>query len=228
MGQMALGYGSEFHLLRWLGRHRNEFDYRIKQLLNIDNVTWLDFDFDEGKTIPDKELTGLSFLDKNISGLISSTWTDEWPKSGKVMNWDLVGYTVKNNTKTWKLIEAKAHKGELSQACKATSDKSKMMISDAITKAAQNYGIKANSNWINKYYQLSNRIYIVDLLKRNDINAKLINIYFVGDWISKSRQSPQSIVDWVVLQSDMKRDMGIDAGVQSKIGIFDLFLDVDK
>jgi len=29
MGKMALGYGSEFHLLRWTGRHRNEFDKRV-------------------------------------------------------------------------------------------------------------------------------------------------------------------------------------------------------
>ena len=205
MGHMALGYGSEFHLLRWLGRHRNEFDKRIKHLLNLDNVTWLDFDFDDGKTIPDKELKGLSFLDKYTSGLISSTWIDEWPQTGNVMNWDLVGYTENNKTKNWILIEAKAHKGELSQPCKATSDKSKMMISDAITKATQNYGIKANSNWLNKYYQLSNRIYILDLLKRNDINAKLINVYFVGDWITKSRKSPQSIDEWTVLLNDMKR-----------------------
>lgn len=228
MGQMALGYGSEFHLLRWLGRHRNEFDKRVKQLLNTDNITWLDFNFDEGKSIPDKELTGLSFLDKTISEPVFSTWIDEWPQSGNVMNWDLVGFTMINNTKTWILIEAKAHKGELSQPCKATSDKSKKMISDALKNAAQNYGIESNLNWINKYYQLSNRIYILDLLKRFDINAKLINIYFVGDWISKSRQSPQSIVDWSYLLNTMKTDMNMTAELQTSIGFFDLFLDVDK
>lgn len=62
MGQMAIGNGSEFHLLRWLGRHRNEFDERIKQELHTDNISWLDFDFDKEKTITDKELTGISFL----------------------------------------------------------------------------------------------------------------------------------------------------------------------
>ena len=62
MGKMALGYGSEFHLLRWTGRHRNKFDNKIKQLLNIDNVTWLDFDFSNNTDEPDKELIGLSFL----------------------------------------------------------------------------------------------------------------------------------------------------------------------
>lgn len=36
---MALGYGSEFHLLRWLGRHRNEFNKNVKNLLNTTNIT---------------------------------------------------------------------------------------------------------------------------------------------------------------------------------------------
>ena len=67
MGQMALGYGSEFHLLRWLGRHRNEFDKRVNSLLKTDKISWLDFDFDSKKTIPDKEIIGLNFLDKNLT-----------------------------------------------------------------------------------------------------------------------------------------------------------------
>jgi len=62
MGQMALGYGSEFHLLRWLGRHRKEFDKRVNLLLGTDKIYWLDFDFDSEKTIPDKEIIGLNFL----------------------------------------------------------------------------------------------------------------------------------------------------------------------
>jgi hypothetical protein len=56
MEQIALGYGSEFHLLRWLGSHRNEFDKRVKGLIQVDNISWLDFDFDENNPIPDKEL----------------------------------------------------------------------------------------------------------------------------------------------------------------------------
>jgi hypothetical protein len=72
MEQIALGYGSEFHLLRWLGSHRNEFDKRVKGLIQVDNISWLDFDFDENNPIPDKELKGLSFLDPNINSEISN------------------------------------------------------------------------------------------------------------------------------------------------------------
>ena len=189
MGKMALGYGSEFHLLRWTGRHRNKFDDKIKNLLNIDNVTWLDFDFSKDKAEPDRELVGLSFLEKESSyKAVLSQWKQEWPQRGNSMNWDLVGYSVKNNIKTWVLIEAKAHIGELEQSCGA-KPQSFSKIEKALIKTASNIGtaILKDSPWTKKYYQLANRIYILDLLKRNDINSKLINIYFIGDNTAVSR-----------------------------------------
>jgi len=228
MGKMALGYGSEFHLLRWTGRHRNKFDNKIKQLLNIDNVTWLDFDFSNNKDEPDKELVGLTFLEKEPSyEAILSQWKDEWPQSGNSMNWDLIGYTVKNNTKTWILIEAKAHIGELENDCKA-GQKSLKIIEKALTKTANNIGteIFKDSPWTKKYYQLANRIYILDLLKRNDINSKLINIYFIGDKIGSSRKSPIDIATWKIEIDKMKKYLNIEKS--NFIDVLDLFLEINK
>ena len=48
-----LGYGSEFHLLRWMGRHRKVFDARVSEKLSVSSVEWLDFQFDRDKEIPD-------------------------------------------------------------------------------------------------------------------------------------------------------------------------------
>lgn len=228
MGKMALGYGSEFHLLRWTGRHRNKFDNKIKQLLNIDNVTWLDFDFSNNKDEPDKELVGLSFLEKEPSfKAIISQWKDEWPQSGNSMNWDLVGYTVKNNIKTWILIEAKAHIGELKQSCGATEESLKK-IEKALAKASNNIGtfISMKNPWTKKYYQLANRIYVLDLLKRNEINAKLINIYFTGDKIFKSRISPKDKESWKAEIDKMKEYLNIEK--LCSIDIKELYLEINK
>ncbi|HAH54689.1 MAG TPA: hypothetical protein DCM02_05225 [Flavobacterium sp.] len=228
MGKMALGYGSEFHLLRWTGRHRNKFDNKIKQLLNIDNITWLDFDFSKNKNEPDKELVGLSFLEKEPSyKAVISQWKEEWPQSGNSMNWDLVGYTVKNNIKTWVLIEAKAHIGELENDCKAVP-KSLIKIGKALNNTANNIGteILIDSPWSKKYYQLANRIYILDLLKRNNINSKLINIYFIGDKIGSSRKSPKDIATWKVEIDKMKKYLNIEKS--NSIDILDLYLDINK
>lgn len=228
MGKMALGYGSEFHLLRWTGRHRNKFDNKIKQLLNIDNITWLDFDFSNDITEPDNELVGLSFLAKepNYQAVISK-WKEEWPQTGNSMNWDLVGYTIHNDIKTWILIEAKAHIGELINNCGAVP-KSLIKIGKALTDTANNIGteISIDSPWSKKYYQLANRIYILDLLKRNNINSKLINIYFIGDKIDSSRKSPKDIATWKVEIDKMKKYLNIEKS--NSIDILDLYLDINK
>lgn len=227
MGKMALGYGSEFHLLRWLGRHRNEFDKRVKELLNIDNISWLDFDFDLNKKVLDRELVGLSFLKDDINFDIAiANWKSEWPQSGNSMNWDLIGFTKINNLTTWILVEAKAHIGELEQSCGATIN-SFLKIEKALEKAAANSNIEIlpQNPWTKKYYQLANRIYVLDLLKRSDINAKLLNIYFVGDVLEK-RKSPQNQKEWSQKIGEMKKYLNIqNAG---ELGISDLYLEVNK
>lgn len=161
MAKMALGYGSEFHLLRWIGRHRNEFNKKLKECLKIDHLAWLDFEFDKNKTIQDKELVGISFLkNEPIYNEVLANWKIEWPQSGNAMNWDLVGYSDKNKTKTWLLIEAKAHLGELKKCCQA-KDKSLNKIRNTLKKVASSYKIEDYNEtaWIKSYYQLANRIY---------------------------------------------------------------------
>jgi hypothetical protein len=228
MGKMALGFGSEFHLLRWMGRHRNGFDNHIKNLLQVDNISWLDFEFDAGAMIPDKELIGLSFLgrDSQFDNVISK-WRDEWPQRGNSMNWDLVGYTENSNERTWIFIEAKAHLGELEQSSNASNESLKK-INKALTKAAENNGINMidKNPWTKKYYQLANRIYILDLLKRCSIKAKLINIYFIGDLNSRSRKSPQDKETWQSKIDEMKEYLNIKDN--KSFEVLDLFLDVDK
>lgn len=46
MGEMGNGYGSECHLLRFMGRHRHLLDERILAVLGGDSINWLDFGFD--------------------------------------------------------------------------------------------------------------------------------------------------------------------------------------
>lgn len=228
MGQMALGYGSEFHLLRWLGRHRNEFDKRVKNLLNTTNITWLDFNFDKTKEIPDKELVGLEFLkyDTNYEKALKN-WREEWPQSGNSMNWDLVGYTIQDNIKTWVLIEAKAHLGELEQDCGASSLVSIEKIEMALSNTAKNNNviISEEKPWTKKFYQFANRLYVLDLLKRNGINAKLINLYFVGDMISSNRKSPINKNEWQSKIKEMKDYLSVNT---NDLEVYDLFLDIDK
>ena len=81
---MGLGYGSEFQLLRFMGRHRHELERTIidalqekQQTINDKNFDWLDFEYsDVNKVITgDRELYGLSFLEKKIDKGLSSEVT---------------------------------------------------------------------------------------------------------------------------------------------------------
>ena len=35
MGRMGYGYGSELHLLRWMGRHRNKFNDEVSKAIGV-------------------------------------------------------------------------------------------------------------------------------------------------------------------------------------------------
>ena len=143
------------------------------------------------------------------------------------MNWDLVGYTIHNDIKTWILIEAKAHIGELINNCGAGPESLKK-IEKTLKITASNIGteILKDCPWTKKYYQLANRIYVLDLLKRNQFNAKLINIYFMGDKIVKSRLSPKDKKSWELEISKMKKYLNIEKS--NSIDILDLYLDINK
>jgi hypothetical protein len=206
MEEMALGYGSEFHLLRWIARHRNLFDNKINELLKINDINWLDFNFNKNKTIPDDELKGFEFVPLN--SIVRDTFKKEWPQSGNVMNWDLVGYSKK--TSTWILCEAKAHIGELKSKCGA-SEGSKKQIIDALNKTKEYLKISKENNWTEPYYQYANRLYSVCLLKRLNFNAILLNIYFIGDMVQKNvRNSPQNIIEWDTAINEMNNIMGLN------------------
>jgi hypothetical protein len=52
MGRMGLGYGSEFHLLRYLGRHRRYLNRAIEDKFGGRVLDWLDFSFGAGGGFP--------------------------------------------------------------------------------------------------------------------------------------------------------------------------------
>jgi len=65
MGKIGYGYGSEWHLLRYLGYHRKFFSEQILQLIGGQRLEWLDFNFSKvNDTLKrDRELVGLEFID---------------------------------------------------------------------------------------------------------------------------------------------------------------------
>ena len=75
MAKIGNGYGSEYHLMRWMGRHRNLFDQSVSESVGRPGspIHWLDFNFAPNNPWPDIELKGLK-----------SKWQKFWPTQGGV------------------------------------------------------------------------------------------------------------------------------------------------
>lgn len=183
---MGLGYGSEFQLLRFMGRHRHELERTIidalqekQQTINDKNFDWLDFEYsDVNKVITgDRELYGLSFLEKKIDKGLYDKITSALQKAGSFISnwqhWDAV-FVLDD---CFYFVEAKAYPGELY----STNDhggSSKKEILNFMRENMQPYGIEVDENWLDSYYQFANRISMMAFLNQNGLNAKAIYIYF--------------------------------------------------
>ena len=207
MGQMGYGYGSECHLLRFMGRHRQELDAEILRQAGLSGrIDWRDFRFKEHNAWSDQELEGLAFIPKGHPARVE--WEIQWPQVGTLPNWDAIGTLIREDgTTEVLLIEAKAHLAEMTTAkgCGAKEgSRSRNMIDDFFRECQARLKITPNGNWMGPYYQYANRIAILELLNRHNLPSRLICIYFVGDRGFAGRNCPTDQSGWsgAVLQQD--------------------------
>ena len=120
MGDIALGYGSKWHLLRYLGWHRAAFNQGCVSVIpGAEEVEWLDFPLDQkGKRSGDAEWESLDFLGEAGKG-IRAMWQQVWPHGRGIQTWDAVGRVRVRSVEEWLLVEAKAHLGEIKSDCGA-------------------------------------------------------------------------------------------------------------
>jgi hypothetical protein len=162
----------------------------------------------------DKDFISLLGLNLNIRALDSF-----WPSKGP--HWDALG---KATTGQVFLIEAKANIPELvSNGTSATSKKSLELINKSLIEIKNFLNIKNNIDWSGKFYQYTNRIAHLYLLRElNKIPSYLINIYFLND---SSVDGSKLECEWKAALKDMKCYLGINNHKLSKYMI-DLYIDV--
>ena len=213
MGKIGYGYGSEWHLLRFLGYHR---EYLSKQVLNITGgkeISWLDFRFSKKYAFlnHDRQLVGLEFI-KDPE--VTKKWCEFWPQIGTSQNWDAIGKIIYNEHEEWLFVEAKAHLGEVRSRCGAVSPKSIDKINVAFRKTIQSFcvGETPIENWLSPYYQTANRLASLHfLMKECDpaISARILFIYFYGD-LRPDNECPQQEADWYQVIENIENRLGID------------------
>ena len=230
MGKIGFGYGSEWHLLRYLGYHRDYLTNQVLQLTGGQDITWLDFNFSKVKdaTKDDKELIGLEFIDDEE---VRRAWQSYWPKSGNAQNWDTVGKIHYQGETEWLLVEAKAHLGEVKSECGATNPKSIQQINASLQKTMDVCGVQSTSlnKWLGPYYQYANRLAVLNFLMQEcdpAIPTRLLYIYFTGDKREDSAECPQIPDEWLPVIEEMESWLGLPEDYIFSNRVHHLFLPV--
>lgn len=256
MAHIGYGYGSEFHLLRLLGRHRMRLGRLILESSGIEDVRWLDFDIRgeyapvppagadvkermQYPKLPDKELLAVDFLshseiESRFLGAQSALnkWKDYWPTRGGTMNWDAVGYGKRGQQSVLLLVEAKAHIGEIKDVKNRSdtmSSASQKRIQAAFS-ATQEWLSVTLCDWLDSpYYQYANRLAVLHYLQQHDIAACFLPLYLCGDKNPRLRQNdlcPAKRSEWTAALAEMDKTLGIGAVDKACFGIHPMFVDV--
>ena len=179
MAEIGYGYGSEYQLMRFLGHHREELDKTIKEQIGVEgNIHWLDFGYNNKAISGDSELKGLSFLSKfpfvskeQVTSINNEYHSYEINRIESWQNWDAIFYIDDSIF----LVEAKAHVGELKNSRDGGGD-SKGEILRFMKEQLPDFPVC--DEWLKDYYQLANRLATTALLRKHNVNAKTMYLYF--------------------------------------------------
>ena len=246
MGKMGYGYGSEWHLLRIMGRHRSLFSDAVKTTIDPDDtkqitsVDWLDHPFDPKADFGDGEIKSVDFLADHGGEDWKSFWPDKRPgqlNRDGVPSWDAVGQiTVEGQPNEWLLVEAKAHEREFTRGRKCgAGGKSLKKIEAALDSCREAMGIdlgkiplqSAAKAWLGRYYQVANRLAVLHFLL-NKVNqpARLLFVYFLGD-SHKKQNCPKKASEWrKLIQTAYEKELRIPSDHALDGNVHYLFVDV--
>jgi hypothetical protein len=223
-------YGSEWHLLRYLGRHRHCLNERVREATGGDVLDWTDYlwkpsgqpPYFNGPTF-DAEWRGLDFLAGDIRA--RRWWPRFWPQTGNVHNWDAVGWLRVGAQVELLLVEAKGHLGELRKSCGAQPHGGLQMIQNAMSKAKRAFGVPPGADWLQPYYQFCNRLAVLHHLTRHGVGARLLFVYFCGD-TNPNEECPQDEAGWEPDLLAMHQHVGLTGHSPLEGRVHKLFLPV--
>ena len=230
MGKMGDGYGSEFHLLRYLGYHRGELNRAVERQTDGRVIEWLDCAFG-GREKLDREWKGVDFVG---SPDVKAAWEKFWPQTGNVPNWDAVGRLESNSGVEYLLVEAKAHIEELHSSYGANEKGGLNTIRKALETTIKACGFTADvKDWLSPYYQYANRLAHLHFLLQHSIPARLVFIYFYGDnWKGKTLANgkrprcPKEPPGWEMPLKEMHDHLHLSSQSELEKGVHSLFLPV--
>jgi len=242
MAPIGYGYGSEWHLLHYLGRRRAALSRLVERVTGTSHLEWLDYQEHAGPgtgVLKVREPKGLEFL--SPLDPVRQEWEALWPQTGNVHNWDAVARAGEGAQTTWALVEAKAHTGELSSSCTAKDDEPKghdltrkresgrKRIRAVLDSTRRDLGVSTPGKWERDYYQYANRLALLHFLDRREVNAHLVFLYFTGDRTdlgAPGRDCPRDESAWTQALTAQDRHVGLPAEAAIRRRVHRLFLPV--
>jgi len=144
---------------------------------------------------------------------------DFWPQNGP--QWDALG---KSSFGKLFLVEAKSHIPELISAMQAEDEESKAKIQKGLEDTKDFLNIRAETKWSRPFYQYTNRIAHLYLLRQNELPAHLVFIYFLNDLEMKG---PTIEKEWKGAITLLHSYLGIGRH-KSQNFIADVFVDITR
>jgi len=129
-----------------------------------------------------------AFLDLLDMKLDKISLAQFWPKGGP--QWDALG---KSSSGKLFLIEGKSHISELMSSLRAEDEESRKKIQKSLEETKRHLNSKAHTDWSQGFYQYTNRLAHLHLLRKNNLPAYLVHVYFLKDFEMKG---PDTFHEW--------------------------------
>jgi len=208
---------------KWIQLLVNSFpqiiDDKLKKAFKFDNgenIRWLSpLSTDEFAEYSDWDF--LNVLNLKLGKRSLETF---WPTRGGPQ-WDALAKTSRDRVI---LVEAKSHINEVDSPRTAASDSSLKLIHASLNETKQALNIESKTDWSTCFYQYTNRLAFLYFLRKNDILAYLINIYFINDVI---QDGPKSEEEWLGAIKLLKKHLGVKRHKLSPY-MADIFINVKE
>ena len=164
------------------------------------------------------EYSDQDFIDLLEVVLKKEPLSDFWPEKGP--QWDALG---KSGSGKLFLVEAKSHIRELISKMGALDEASVKKIRRSLSRTKNYLNSKTETDWSCGFYQYTNRLAHLYLLRNNQLPAYLVFVYFLND---SDMSGPKTVEEWKGTIKLLHSYLGIGRH-KLKNFIADVFIDVN-